>query len=990
MRQFHSAFETIKEQDLEVIHANGYLLRHKKTGATVALVSNDDDNKVFYIGFRTPPTDSTGVAHIIEHTVLCGSDKYPLKDPFVELVKGSMNTFINAMTYPDKTVYPVASTNEKDFNNLMDVYMDAVFNPNIYKYPEVFKQEGWHYEMTEPDGEITINGVVYNEMKGAFSSPDDVLERQIMASLFPDTTYAIESGGDPDVIPTLTREAYLDFHRKYYHPSNSFIYLYGDMDMEERLDYLDKEYLSKYDKLEIDSTVHAQPAFDTPVDTDVKYSVNSDDDTADKSYLSMNYSIGKYDDMELISAFSILDYALLSSPGAPLERALHEAGIGEDISGGFDSGTIQPVFSIIAKNTDLNRKKEFENIICDTLKDVVKKGIDKNVLLAGIEINKFRFLESDFGSFPKGLIYGLGILDTWLYDKNMPFDTLETVKYLDGFRDHLEDGYFEALIEKYLINNNHYSVVSISPEPGLTNKKDEKLKEELRKYKSTLSEKEIKELIKDTSDLKRFQEEPTPEEDLRKIPMLKREDLRREARPLTGKNSLINGINVMNNDIETNGIQYVELTFLPKGLTIEDVPAVSLYSKIIGMVDTENYSYGELTTRINVCSGGISTDVRTHGLMNDTSLFWFSMKAKMLYENSAEAEKLMTEILFHSKFDDKKRILEIIQQEKVQMEGYLISSGHSAASLRAGSYFSSAALIGDHSSGITYFRYLQKFEADFDNEYDKLLAIIEKCRACVFEPSNLYINNIGRKEATSNIEEFVPELKDEILKYREKVKDKNIISDNSDNKAGSIIGANPGEFEGKRPINEGFKTAGQIQYVCRAGNFHNAGYKFNGTMLLLKVILGYDYFWINVRVKGGAYGCMSGFSKSGIMHFVSYRDPNLQNTVDIFETTDKYLEEFNPNDRTMTKYIIGTISAMDTPLTPNQQGIRNFLMYMCGYNIQDFQKERDAILNCQPSDIRALAPIVAETMKQGYICTIGNEEKLKESADLFESVESLI
>lgn len=990
MRQFHSAFETIKEQDLEVIHANGYLLRHKKTGATVALVSNDDDNKVFYIGFRTPPTDSTGVAHIIEHTVLCGSDKYPLKDPFVELVKGSMNTFINAMTYPDKTVYPVASTNDKDFNNLMDVYMDAVFNPNIYKYPEVFKQEGWHYEMTEPDGDITINGVVYNEMKGAFSSPDDVLERQIMTSLFPDTTYAIESGGDPDVIPTLTREAYLDFHRKYYHPSNSYIYLYGDMDMEERLDYLDKEYLSKYDSLEIDSTVHAQPAFDTPVDTDVKYSVNSDDDTADKSYLSMNYSVGKYDDMELISAFSILDYALLSSPGAPLERALHEAGIGEDISGGLDSGTIQPVFSIIAKNTDLNRKKEFENIICDTLKDVVKKGIDKNVLLAGIEINKFRFLESDFGSFPKGLIYGLGILDTWLYDKNMPFDTLETVKYLDGFRNHLEDGYFEALIEKYLINNNHYSVVSISPEPGLTSKKDEKLKEELRKRKSALSEEEIKELIKDTSDLKRFQEEPTPEEDLLKIPMLNREDLRREARPLTGKNSLINGINVMNNDIETNGIQYVELTFLPKGLTIEDVPAVSLYSKIIGMVDTEKYSYGELTTRINVCSGGISTDVRTHGLMNDTSLFWFSMKAKMLYENSFEAEKLMTEILFHSKFDDKKRILEIIQQEKVQMEGYLISSGHSAASLRAGSYFSSAALIGDHSSGIAYFRYLQKFEADFDNEYKNLLTIIEKCKTCVFDPSNLYINNIGRKEAVSNIKEFVPELKDEILKYREKIRDKNIISDNSDYKAGSIIGANPGEFEGKRPINEGFKTAGQIQYVCRAGNFHNAGYKFNGTMLLLKVILGYDYFWINVRVKGGAYGCMSGFSKSGIMHFVSYRDPNLQNTVDIFETTDKYLEEFDPNDRTMTKYIIGTISAMDTPLTPNQQGNRNFLMYMCGYNIQDLQKEREAILNCQPSDIRALAPIVAETMKQGYICTIGNEEKLKESADLFESVESLI
>jgi Zn-dependent M16 (insulinase) family peptidase len=621
--------------------------------------------------------------------------------------------------------------------------------------------------------------------------------------------------------------------------------------------------------------------------------------------------------------------------------------------------------------------------------------MDKNVLLAGIEINKFRFLESDFGSFPKGLIYGLGILDTWLYNKDMPFDTLETVKYLDGFKEHLEDGYFEKLIEKYLLNNKHHSVVSISPEPGLTTKKDDKLKEELRKYKETLSKDDIQKLIQDTKNLKKFQEDPTPDEDLLKIPMLKREDLRREIRPLTGKPEVIDGINVMNNDIETNGIQYIELTFLPRGLEIEEIPAVSLYSKILGMVDTEHYSYGELTTRINVCSGGISTDVRSHGLTDDTCLFGLCTKAKMLYENSAEAEELITEILFHSVFTDKKRIREIILQEKAQMEGYLISSGHSAASLRAGSYFSGAALLGDYSSGISYFRYLQKFENDFDGEYKELMATIEKCRNSIFDPSNLYINNIGRGDAQSNIKTFVAKLKAECLNYTRRGEDQQEIvseknKDREDYRPGYVIGTAPGEFEGKRPVNEGFKTAGQIQYVCRAGNFHNAGHSYNGTMRLLKVILGYDYFWINVRVKGGAYGCMSGFSRTGIMHFVSYRDPNLKNTVDIFEETDKYLEEFDPNDRTMTKYIIGTISSIDTPLTPNQEGMRNFLMYMLGYTEAELQKERNAILDCQPEDVRALAPIVRDTLKQGYICTIGNEEKLKESADLFESVENLI
>ena len=446
-----TAYEIEEQKTLGDLNAKGLVLRHKKSGARIAVISNDDENKVFMIGFRTPTENSTGVAHIIEHTVLCGSEKYPVKDPFIELAKGSLNTFLNAMTYPDKTIYPVASCNDKDFSNLMSVYMDAVFHPNIYKYEEIFKQEGWHYELEDEDSPITINGVVYNEMKGAFSSADDVLSRQILNSLFPDTCYANESGGDPEYIPDLTYEEYLNFHRRYYHPSNSYIYLYGDMDVEERLQWLDEEYLCHYEKTEPDSDIKTQKAFATPVELTKNYSISSGESEENNTYLSYNLVLGTTLDARLYQAFDILDYVLVGAPGAPIKKALTDAGIGSEISGGYDSSIKQPTFSIIAKNANASDKERFLAIIKETLEQLVKEGLNKKSLLAGINSAEFRYREADYGSSPRGLLYGIQCLESWLYDDSAAFLHLEANKVYAYLKEQVETNYFEDLIQKYFL-----------------------------------------------------------------------------------------------------------------------------------------------------------------------------------------------------------------------------------------------------------------------------------------------------------------------------------------------------------------------------------------------------------------------------------------------------------------------------------------------------------------------------------------------------------
>ena len=965
-------YELLQQKTLQDLQSEGYLLRHKKSGVRVLLLENDDENKVFSIGFRTPPEDSTGVPHILEHSVLCGSKNFPVKDPFVELVKGSLNTFLNAMTYPDKTVYPVASCNDKDFQNLMHVYMDAVFYPNIYQHDEIFRQEGWSYNLESEEDALTYNGVVYNEMKGAFSSPEGVLDRMVLNTLFPDTTYANESGGDPDVIPQLTYEQFLDFHRKYYHPSNSYIYLYGDMDMEEKLNWLDEMYLSEFDTLEIDSEIQLQKPFEAVKEMEMNYSISSNEPEEDNTYLSYNKVIGTSLDKELYQAFQILDYALLSAPGAPLKKVLVDAGIGKDIMGSYDNGIYQPIFSVVAKNANPEQKDEFVSIIEETLTGIVKNGMDKKALEAGINYHEFRYREADFGNYPKGLMYGLQMFDSWLYDESQPFLHVEATETFAFLKTQVDKGYFEQLIQKYLLDNTHGAIVVVKPEKGRTARLDKDLEEKLQRYKDSLGKEEVEALVVATHQLLEYQESEDALEDQEKIPVLKREDISREIAPIQNEVLHYDGTPVIFHEIETNGIGYIDLLFDLSGIPEEMLPYVGILQSVLGIIDTENYEYGELFNEINVHTGGIGTSLEVYP--NVTKVrekefkATFEIKSKALYHKLPVAFAMMQEILTKSKLDDEKRLKEILSMTKSRLQMRFQSAGHTTAALRALSYLSPLSKLKDMTAGIEYFEVIKRLEENFEDEKEVLIANLHKLTKILFRADNMMVSYTAAREGLEGLEGQVLEVKKHLF-TDEVVQEPCII------------------YPQKR--NEGFKTSSKVQYVARVGNFIDEGKEYTGALQILKVILSYDYLWQNVRVKGGAYGCMSNFSRLGEGYFMSYRDPNLEKTNLIYEGVVEYLKKFSVNERDMTKYIIGTISNMDQPMTPVAKGDRSMNLYMNHVSEEMIRKERAEVLDATEEDIRSLAEIVEAVLKNNYFCVIGSEEKIEEQKELFMEIRSI-
>lgn len=963
-------YEVLDEHNIPDVASMGYVLCHKKSGARIAVLSNNDENKVFYIGFRTTPDDETGVPHIIEHTTLCGSEKFPVKDPFIELAKGSLNTFLNAMTYPDKTMYPIGSCNDQDFKNLMDVYMDAVFNPNITKYKEIFKQEGWHFELESKDAPITINGVVYNEMKGAYSSADEVLSNQIYRSLFPDNTYSKDSGGNPVHIPELTYEKYLDFYHKYYHPSNSYIYLYGDMDIVERLKWLDEEYLSKYDYMEVDSQIKPQKAFDKVKYVESEYSIASDDPEENKTYLSYNRVVADSLDQMLYQAFDVLDYALVSAPGAPVKKALIEAGIGEDVYGSYDAGILQPVFSIVAKNANVSDAEKFNEIITDTLKEIVKNGINKEALLAGININEFKFREADFGQFPKGLLFGLNCMDSWLFDDLKPFIHLECLDTFAKLRDKINTGYFEELIQKYLLDNTHGSEVVVKPARNKNAQEEQKLADKLKAYKDSLSDEEIQKLIDDTISLRKYQEEPSLDEDLRKLPMLKRSDLKREALGFSNIKENLSDVTLVRHEIESNGIDYITLMFDVNDMDPDDLGYFGFFNSVFGYVNTKEYSYIDLSNAINIYTGGINSGVSLYTDVSDKDalIFKYEIKIKVLEKNLSKALFLTDEMINNSDYSDIKRLTEIVSRVKARLQVNLSSAGHYVAAMRSMSSFSRNALYRDKIKGVGFYRSICEIEKQLKNEpqavVDKLKSISDK----IFARNRLLVSFTGNKTSYGNA-------KAELNKF--------ILKLNENSPVGAIK-------EVKKNIKtEAFMDASQIQYVARTGNFVEKGFNYSGALRILREILSYDYLWINVRVKGGAYGCMASFLRSGESYFVSYRDPKLRETNEIYNRIPEYVRNFSSDDHDMTKYIIGTFSAIDTPLNPEAKGERSMTAYLEGITFEQIQRERDEILNASPEDIRALAPLIESILEFESICVIGNENTIKDEADMFENIEKL-
>ena len=963
------AYTLLEKREIKELNSISYLLKHNKTGARVALLSNDDENKVFYIGFRTPPKDSTGVAHIVEHTVLCGSDKFPVKDPFIELAKGSLNTFLNAMTYPDKTVYPVASCNDKDFQNLMDVYLDAVLHPNIYHEEKIFKQEGWHYEMENADDALTINGVVYSEMKGAYSSPDDVLWREIMNSLYPHTAYSVESGGDPDVIPKLTYEEFLAFHQKYYHPSNSYIYLYGDMDMAEKLQYIDEEYLSKYDALAVDSTLATESAFNETLTVEREYPIMESESENDNTYLAYNISLGEQPDRKFCYAFSTLVDVLCLVPGAPVKQALLDAGIGTDLNCAYDM-IKQPYFSMVAKNANVDQKDEFIRIVEETLAKLSESGLDKKAIRANLNNSEFKYREADFGSHPKGLMYGLQMLDTWLYDDSKPFTNVELLATYQELKQEVDTSYYEDLIRDYLVHNTHKSVVVLKPVKGLTGRKEKQLADKLAKKKSSMSREEIERIVRETKELKQYQEEPSRKEDLEKIPLLSRADMKKEAAPYYNEEKKVDDTVLLYHDIFTNGIGYLRFMFDLKQVPEKLFPYVGILKTILGLVSTEHYSYSELYNEINIQTGGIIPAVNTYTDARDLSKYTatLDLKVKVLYENLPQAFELAKEILTRSDYTDTKRLFELVAEARSCKQADMMSAGHTLAAGRALSYLSKPAMVLEHINGIPFYQFAEDLEKNFDDKKEELIENLQKVIRCIFRPENLLVDYTAEKEGLSGIGDLIRNLKDSL--YTDPV--------NED-------GYDP------QPIrkNEGFMTSAQIQYVCRAGNYEAKGLSYNGALKVLRVLLGYDYLWTQVRVKGGAYGCMCSFGRSGESYFVSYRDPNLKNTIDVYENAADYIAHFEADERTMTQYIIGAVSEMDMPMTPAMKGAYSLTGYMTHYPYEKIQQNRDELLAADADTIRGLAEYIRAFMDADCLCVVGNEESIKENSELFESTDYL-
>ena len=976
-------YEIVMREDLPDIHAEGLLLSHKKTGARVLLLPCKDSNKVFNIGFRTPPKDSTGVAHIIEHTVLCGSRKYPLKDPFVELAKGSLNTFLNAMTFPDKTIYPLASTNEKDFKNLIDVYLDAVFYPNIYNEERLFKQEGWSYRLEKESDPITYNGVVYNEMKGAFSSADDVLERLTFSGLFPDTPYGVESGGDPARIPDLTYEQFLDFHRTYYHPSNSYIYLYGDMNMAAYLKWIDKAYLSHFDYLEVDSAIPLQEPFREMKVIESSYPIADGDTEEHNTYLSLSHVLGDPTDIKESLAFDAIDYALFSSQGAPVKEILLKAGIGQDVYSSYNDGILQPYYSIVAKGAEAEDRERFLKLIKKELKKQVRKGIDTKALLAGINYLEFSYREADYATYPKGLIYAINALDTWLYDDARPFDAFKRLRVYEELKKEVRasekhrakggkaKGYFEELVEKYFLKNEFGAFVVLRPERGLTKKQDKAVEDKLALYKASLSEKDLKALVKSTADLKAFQEAPESPEALKKLPSLKRSDLKKTASRLGNLVKKVEGRDVVFHKTVTNGIGYLTLFFDAGAVHEDELPLFSFLTRVLGRVNTKSYSYQELDNEIGMHTGSIGAGLMLFDDPDDKDGYrlYLTLRMKAVYGEMKAGFKLIREILMTSDFSDTGRLKDLFNELKMQSQMMLQQIGHAAAGIRANAYYASDAACRDLTGGIGFYKSLKRIEAEFE-ERPHLISDRLKLMA-----ETLIVRGGLIASYTADDEGFDPM---------------------AENLAGLIEKLPEGiGFERRqiaRPygnLKEAFMTAGQVQFVAQAGPFDRKG-DYNGHQLVLRQLLNYDYLWQKLRVTGGAYGCSATFTRRNDLCLRSFRDPHLKRTVDVYKELPAYLETFDADEDAMTKLIIGTLSLVDTPLTPSLYDGVCMQAYMNGITKEERQRNRDDLLATTAQDIRDQAVLVKEALRRRYLCVIGSETVIEKDKALFDHVETLV
>lgn len=953
-------FELQKIQNIKDINSCIYLFYHKKSGSRLIYMLNNDKNRVFFITFKTPPENHKGTAHIMEHSVLCGSKKYPVKDPFNELAKGSLNTYLNALTYADKTVYPIGSTNIYDFENLMNVYLDAVFNTLIYERKEIFLQEGWHYELNEDNTKLKYTGVVYNEMKGAFSDPERILSNVISKSLFKNSAYKYESGGDPEYITDLTYDEFLDFHKKYYHPSNSYIYLYGDMDIEKYLKKIDEEYLSKYNKIDIDNNIECD-TFNEENNFSETYSAQSDDEG---TYFAYNIVTGKSNDPIHMTAMNILSYILFETEGSTIKRKIIDSGIAEDVESWYDSSTYQTVLSIIGKNCDVTKKDEFKNIINSELERIVKDGIDKDILKSSINVFDFHAREENYGYKPKGLAYGLKILKSWLHGFDN-FEIVESRSYIQKIRELSEEGYLESVIKECLINNNHKSMVVLLPEAGKQLKADKEIEQKLQNILNSMSKEDINNIIEENKSLREYQNKIETKEDLETIPVISIDQIAKEAEKINNKLIETKQSKVVFTPYNTNGILYTQIAFDTRSVPTHLISYGGLIASLMGRMGTKKYDFKRLPTEINMYTGDVSLSFDIFSRSDDDYTPTISLNGKVLEENTEKMFEIFEEIIFNTVFENKDDFRNIIKSEKLDMEDKILNSTHIISSIKSLSHFSENSAYNDKTSGMAYYEFLCDIEKRMEYEFDEIVKNIYETYKYIFNKENV----IGALETE---EKYVDKFINCFDKFTER------LSDNT--------------YEKLKPdfdysINsEAIITNGKVVYDSKAFNYKKLGYEYSGYMSVLKNIINLEYLWNVVRIQGGAYGSSCQILRNGNIYLYSYRDPNVKETLYAFDNIGKFIENFDVDEREMKKYIIGTINSYDRPKSMSERADMSFAAYMCNISNEFRQKEREEILSANIENIVKYKELFNKIIENGSICVIGNELKIKENENIFEKI----
>jgi len=952
-------FELLKEENIEEMNIAGQLYRHVQSGAHLLSLQNDDENKVFGVSFRTPPTDSTGLPHIMEHSVLCGSHKYPLKEPFVELLKGSLQTFLNAMTFPDKTIYPVASQNLQDFYNLVDVYLDAVLNPLIHDHH--LQQEGWHYELENLEDPLIYKGVVFNEMKGAYSSPDSLLYRYSSQDLMPDTPYGVDSGGDPKEIPNLTYEQFKEFHATYYHPANGAFYFYGDDDPMERLRLLDV-YLQKFQAIDVDSSISLQPHFTAPRYTTYPYGVDDDDGEQAKFYITIDWLLPENDDPALTMGLNLLSHALVETSASPLYKVLTDSGLGEDvIAGGLSTWTRQMSFSVGMKGLPMENVRKVEPLILETLEKLVNEGFDSERVEASLNTIEFRLRENNTGAYPRGLILMLQALGTWNYDRD-PFVGLSYEAPLQALKANLQKdpNYLQGLMRKYLLENPHRSMITLEPDPALNQREAEEERQQLEAARSQMSTEDLQTIIDLTTELKEIQETPDSPEALASLPNLALSDLERQNKLIPLETSQAHGSQILYHDLATNGIVYLDVGLNLHLLSADLLPYVKLFGRALTEMGTATEDFVTLSQRIGRKTGGLHSSTFTsssYGVNEATS--WLFLRGKATLDKSQDLLDIVREVLQTVNLDNQERFHQLVLEAKAGSESGLIPSGHQVVAARLGSYFTEAGWATEQMSGIENLFFLRQLAEDVQNDWPTVLAKLEQIQQILLNRNAMVCNVTIDSDGWSTFEPTLTAFLSDLPAASAQLADWS---------------------PALQPYNEGLTIPAQVNYVGKGANLYNMGYQPHGSISVVNNYIRTSWLWEQVRMKGGAYGCMLGFSRrSGVLNYRSYRDPNLQGTLDIYDDSSRFLRDLDLTHDELTKGIIGVIGTIDGYQLPDAKGYTSLTRHLAGDSDEQLQVWRDQVLSTTAADFQAFADVLDQVKEQGHVAILGSQDALSQA-----------